>query len=276
MTPASSVRSGVGAGHIRPPASPALSRSSGSRPRQTPVQYQHQHQPRRAPSVASTQSGQVSVRTTPIARPPSASSTITKGGRLPPPTARIGRPMFDEEPFDPHVNPWAQQPPRRYRVDDGHSVNDEQSQQQQQQPSSQLLQSPYHGSSAASSMTATPTVPRAPTDMGNNQLLTEQQYTSVVALGPATKRALDTLQAEIVALNERIDGLRQELIERNQQRRMVPVKPRVPDEDDSDGLEGWKWVVKAALKHAAVNLLMALIMFIALYKRKSPIAKILV
>lgn len=174
--------------------------------------------------------------------------------------------MINEEPFDPHVNPWAP-PLQRYKIDDGQSMDEDngrlmqlpspvisansmhQQQQQQQQQHSISLRSSHHGSSAASSMTATPTVTRLPIDTSNNQLLTDQQYTSVVALGPATKRALDTLQAEIVALNERIDGLRQELTERNQSRRLPNNKTNADDDDDEDDAnsevwEGWKWVAK--------------------------------
>lgn len=240
------------------PVSPALSRSY--RLRQPPPPSSQ----RRPPSVASTQSGQVSVRTAPTTRRPSTSSSTSKV--LHTDAARVGRPMINEEPFDPHVNPWAP-PLQRYKIDDGQSMDEDngrlmqlpspvisansmhQQQQQQQQQHSISLRSSHHGSSAASSMTATPTVTRLPIDTSNNQLLTDQQYTSVVALGPATKRALDTLQAEIVALNERIDGLRQELTERNQSRRLPNNKSNADDDDDEDDAnsevwEGWKWVAK--------------------------------
>ncbi|KAI7876403.1 ACBP-domain-containing protein [Lichtheimia hyalospora FSU 10163] len=262
------------------PVSPAFSRSS--------VSYRlKQPQQRRPPSVASTQSGQVSVRTAPTTRRPSTSSTTSKGQMD---AARVGRPMIDEEPFDPHVNPWA--PPQRYKIDDGRSMDEDNGRLMQlpspvisansmhyQQQHSISLRSSHHGSSAASSMTATPTTTRLPIDTSNNQLLTDQQYTSVVALGPATKRALDTLQAEIVALNERIDGLRQELTERNQSRRVSNNNNEQDDNEDdanSEVWEGWKWVAKAALRHALVNMTMAFILFVMLYQRGSPVAYIII
>ncbi|KAI9496226.1 hypothetical protein BDB00DRAFT_137282 [Zychaea mexicana] len=256
---------------------------------------------------------------------------------------RLGGGMFVEqvtEPFDPHVNPWAQQPStvRQYKVDDGHSetssMNNDpahhhhQQQQhphhhhQQQRPSiiqlpspvisatsanATLLSSPAQPpqrhlqspSSAASSMTATGPAPVARVEGGlassssvvsqstnnnnnnnNNSLLTDQQYTSVVALGPATKRALDTLQAEIIALNDRIDGLRQELVERD--RHKVSSAQDGDDDDSSrsnnsnkESWDGWRWVVKAAVKHAAMNLLMASLLFLALYRQKSPVAYVI-
>lgn len=224
------------------PVSPAFSRSSTS--------YRlKQAQQRRPPSVASTQSGQVSVRTAPTTRRPSTSSS-----KVPMDAARVGRPMIDEEPFDPHVNPWAP----RYKIDDGKSV-DEDNGRLYQLPSPvmsantmhQQLRSPHHGSSAASSMTATPTATRLPIDTSNNQLLPDNQYSSVVALGPATKRALDTLQAEIIALNERIDGLRQELAERNQAPRLPKKKEQDDDDDDANSeiWEGWKWVAKVTCQY---------------------------
>ena len=68
----------------------------------------------------------------------------------------------------------------------------------------------YHSdrrqSTAASDMASNPPEPgramRSPTS--------EHIPPSVVALGPATKRALENLQHEIVALNNRIDGLKEE------------------------------------------------------------------
>ncbi|KAI9248815.1 hypothetical protein BDA99DRAFT_226002 [Phascolomyces articulosus] len=229
---------------------------------------------------------------------------------------RLGGGMFVEqaaEPFDPHVNPWAQQPStvRQYKVDDGHSetssLNEHRSSVVQlpspvisatsakatlspaphpqhhlsQQPprSQQQLQQPYSRppsqqqqyrqqqqpppvrhmqspSSAASSMTATgpPAIPRVEGGIGsssvvsqnnnnNSGLLTDQQYTSVVALGPATKRALDTLQAEIIALNDRIDGLRQELVERDRRKASSAARSE-ESEDNNESWDGWRWVVK--------------------------------
>lgn len=74
--------------------------------------------------------------------------------------------------------------------------------------------------------------------------------TSVVALGPATKRALESLQNEVIALNDRIDDLRRELVERDKQRAAVLSKRRRSssnsgeEEEDDEFDEGWKWVIK--------------------------------
>lgn len=96
------------------------------------------------------------------------------------------------------------------------------------------LQSPFHGSSAASSVTATLSNVR-PRRL--EQALT-QDYASVVSLGPATKRALESLQAEVIALNERIDDLRHELLRRDR------ASTSLPPADDDDEWDGWKWVIK--------------------------------
>jgi DNA repair exonuclease SbcCD ATPase subunit len=66
----------------------------------------------------------------------------------------------------------------------------------------------------------------------------EEQEASAV-LGPATKKALESLKSEIEALNERIDGLRNELKTRDHRR--APAAPRKPDDER---WEGWKWVYK--------------------------------
>lgn len=141
------------------------------------------------------------------------------------------------------------------------------------------FQPPLHGSSASSSVTATAAnVPGAIAARGATSTLfksqdshpnsrlgmveqqhyqQQQQYMSVVALGPATKRVLESLQAEIVALNDRIDELRQELLERDQHRPSSPiaakkepsqtsnsVNTRTDSSDDDEMSEGWKWVIK--------------------------------
>ncbi|CDH59054.1 predicted protein [Lichtheimia corymbifera JMRC:FSU:9682] len=88
---------------------------------------------------------------------------------------------------------------------------------------------------------------------------------SVISLGPVTKRALESLQAEVIALNGRIDDLRKELADRDQQRRTSAAPTPLPlsvqqstqprstfqlprrdgdDEDDED--DSWKWVIKAS------------------------------
>jgi hypothetical protein len=101
----------------------------------------------------------------------------------------------------------------------------------------------------------------------------EHMPPSVVALGPATKRALENLQHEIVALNNRIDGLKEQLVERNAARQRRVSNQATSDSGSSDdGWETWRWVLKAALRHAFINILVAALFFFVMYKRKSPIA----
>lgn len=83
---------------------------------------------------------------------------------------------------------------------------------------------------------------------------------SVVDLGPATKRALQSLQSEVLALNGRLDGLKTELLE-TETKEVVPkarappssaasrarqlIPTRKPQKgDDENNWDGWKWVVK--------------------------------
>ncbi|KAI8890437.1 ACBP-domain-containing protein [Backusella circina FSU 941] len=93
-------------------------------------------------------------------------------------------------------------------------------------------------------------------------------------LGPATKKALESLKSEIVALNERIDGLRNELKTRDHRKTATPaIAPRKPKDER---WEGWKWVYKATLRHAFMNLATAVLLFILLYKNNSPIAHVII
>ncbi|KAI8993447.1 acyl CoA binding protein-domain-containing protein [Pilobolus umbonatus] len=146
------------------------------------------------------------------------------------------------------------------------------------------LQSPIHNSSESSSVTATQSnlhnsegrayvdnrhIPSPFSDNHTVRPINDQNYSTSSALGPATKRALESLQNEIIALNERIDDLRKELVERDKKRSVKPTSLVEPDDDIGDS---WKWVFKAALKYAGVNLLTALILFLFLYKNGSPIA----
>ncbi|KAL9544023.1 hypothetical protein MBANPS3_007840 [Mucor bainieri] len=179
------------------------------------------------------------------------------------------------------------------------------------------FQSPVPGCSASSSVTATPhnhmlssmSEGRASRNNNNNNTtrhftfanseshvqqqqqqplpLATQQHNnniSTMALGPATKRALESLQNEVIALNDRIDDLRRELVERDKQQRVATSsnknqssgKEDNDDDEDSDSSydmgEGWRWVIKAAVKYAGVNLMTAFILFFILYKTNSPIA----
>ncbi|KAL0085884.1 hypothetical protein F4703DRAFT_1793558 [Phycomyces blakesleeanus] len=106
-----------------------------------------------------------------------------------------------------------------------------------------------------------------------------EPHVTTVGLGPATRRALEALQKEIVALNGRIDGLRQELVERDHRTQRHPStlsdspgisgKKPVKESENSggEGWEGWRWVLKAAAKHAALNIVVAFIFILILSRR---------
>ncbi|KAI8877685.1 ACBP-domain-containing protein [Backusella circina FSU 941] len=87
------------------------------------------------------------------------------------------------------------------------------------------------------------------------------------------QQTLERLQSEVISLNDRVDDLRRELVERNKPR----IQPKKPDDDrESDDLgESWKWVIKAALKYAGVNLLTALLLLYFLYKNNSSIPSVM-
>jgi hypothetical protein len=70
-------------------------------------------------------------------------------------------------------------------------------------------------------------------------------------LGPATKRALESLQGEVVALNDRVDGLRKELVERDRQR-VIQKKSEGDDKSDDIG-DGWRWVIKVSKRGKGRN-----------------------
>ncbi|KAI8062718.1 hypothetical protein BC940DRAFT_115325 [Gongronella butleri] len=275
--------------------------------------------------------------------PPPTRATTTLGGASATAMSANARrsPLFDE-PFDQHVNPWANQapmpvPPNAQQPQQPLSLSsstatlsplDRRILQQQHHHaatstassspilgSSRLrtLQSPlqHHppsmtqpGSSNSSTITATTANVRsmsasyyrqqqatptpASVQQQQQQLQQQQQqqqppsraqindyaYASVVSLGPATRRALESLQAEIIALNERVDDIRHEVLRRNQLQGTETRWPVAPpaEGDGSDDWEGWKWVIKAALKHAAVNLLTMLLVLWILHKRGSPAA----
>ncbi|KAI9468995.1 MAG: acyl CoA binding protein-domain-containing protein [Benjaminiella poitrasii] len=151
-------------------------------------------------------------------------------------------------------------------------------------------QSPVPGSSTSSSVTATPQnnhpINESMLNRNRNYLFGMQHdshpsslYT--VALDPTIKRALESLQNEVTALNERVDGLRREIIERDKQRKPIASssskKAGNDKEDSTDDMigEGWKWVIKAALKYAGVNVLTVLVLFLILYKSGSPLANVI-
>jgi hypothetical protein len=138
------------------------------------------------------------------------------------------------------------------------------------------LQSPIRGSSASSSVTATqsnfatdfadgsrhgytPTGSRSSSrNQSSHVSITSHfnrsggdQNASALTLGPATKRALESLQGEVVALNDRVDGLRKELVERDRQR-VIQKKSEGDDKSDDIG-DGWRWVIKVSKRGKGRN-----------------------
>ncbi|KAI9275144.1 hypothetical protein EDC94DRAFT_509418, partial [Helicostylum pulchrum] len=94
---------------------------------------------------------------------------------------------------------------------------------------------------------------------------------SAVTLGPATKKALDALQNEVIALNDRINDLRRELVKRDKQH-VIKKKPDVGNKSNDKKVGGWHWIIKTVAKYAGVNLMTATILFFILYKIGRPVA----
>ncbi|KAI8082812.1 acyl CoA binding protein-domain-containing protein [Halteromyces radiatus] len=106
----------------------------------------------------------------------------------------------------------------------------------------------------------------------NNQILKEQkQHGTKIDSKKKTKsntsssvspseKALESLQTEVAALTEQLDYLRIELAEKKNQKLR------------------WSWfrLGKTLLKHTSINLVILLLAFIVLYKRKSPIAYVII
>jgi hypothetical protein len=166
-------------------------------------------------SISSQNSSNINHSTSNRIRPLSVASNIsttTSKNRL-----NRSRELYDDS-FDDSVNPWVLQPTsRQYRVDE-QDVN--------------MYRSPL---STSSSVTTTQQII-------NDRASAEMQQT---VLGPATRKALEALQNEIEALNERINGLRKELIERDQKSRNGVIRKSDKSSSDEDG---WKWVFKVKKK----------------------------
>lgn len=114
-------------------------------------------------------------------------------------------------------------------------------------PINHPFQSPVPpGSSTSSSVTATPYNHQ---DIRPQSQNTNRNESYIVGLGPATKRALESLQNEVIALNDRIDDLRKELVERDKQR--LNIRKTNGDQNDDDESaddigDSWKWVIKVS------------------------------
>ncbi|KAF7721743.1 hypothetical protein EC973_004181 [Apophysomyces ossiformis] len=74
----------------------------------------------------------------------------------------------------------------------------------------------------------------------------------------ASERALESLQTEVTALSEQIDLMRKSMTEKEDRRRQLKWT--------------WLWLIKSVAKHALVNSIIFLLIFVVLWKRKSPIA----
>ncbi|KAI9277875.1 hypothetical protein BY458DRAFT_504309 [Sporodiniella umbellata] len=227
------------------------------RQRNTPT-YNH-----RPPSVASTQTMVTAPGTPhqfPSLRRPSSSMSMSRRGLQMTGRDLLTNSFQEEEQHLMDGNPWAQHPIMKERNAKTPTTT---SSVRLSSPSSRPYFRP--GSSNSSSVTATPHNRPTFTPTSNHE--------PFQALGPATKRALELLQNEVVTLNERIDDLRKELVERDKHRLIQFNKSEKPkDKDNSCENDGWKWVIKAALKYAGVNFMTALILFLILYRIKSPIA----
>ncbi|KAF7731228.1 hypothetical protein EC973_000644 [Apophysomyces ossiformis] len=186
-------------------------------------------------------------------RPRSAASTRSgPTDRISFTMSRSRIPPLLTEDFDDSVDPWAQQ----YGSQDSEDSIDEQDITSGNRPRKFLrvrrqrsamaspVQHPHYGSSTSSTITA---AHRQQRQQQPQRRFIDPPY-NAVALGPAAKQALEALQSEIVALNERVDGLKQQ-IERSQQVSNKPPSSTDSEEDDNDDdgseiWEGWRWVIK--------------------------------
>lgn len=144
----------------------------------------------------------------------------------------------DSTLFDDHLedrikqNPWAAHPTTNSRIP---SLSEYNSQKRQDR-----LPPPHHHHQRLPSLPAATTSAQLPpaspspfpgSTTSSSATITRRQDipsadTSIISLGPATKRALESLQAEVIALNDRIDDLRNEVGRRRQQQRIEPPPKR--------------------------------------------------
>lgn len=178
----------------------------------------------RASSRASS-TGQLSMRTAPTEFGRLSQSSSRSGDIRPMsvPSNNVRRRVYDEN-FDESVNPWVMQSSSMQYTSNRPGSSSQQD----------IYRSPV---SASSSVTAT---------QYNNSVASERfalggrSLDQHVLLGPATKRAIESIQLEIEALNERINGLRKEIVDRDSKRNL-PKKPKYTVQE-----EGWKWVIKVS------------------------------
>lgn len=211
------------------------------------IQQQRQYYPRRQsslrpPSAASTQISAITAPSTPLGRPNSAISN-----RIRRPPVLLQGEADDPVILDPNVNPWVSSSskdtdPRQHPRREPLLSPPFESALEQQRPESlnHLVSSssPSYPTTAPSPFVSHPSSPAR----SNITATQEQGTTSVVSLGPATRRALETLEAEIIALNERIDGLKQEL--RANITNTASSSSTGPRNKKRAGQWPWRWIVK--------------------------------
>ncbi|KAI9257193.1 acyl CoA binding protein-domain-containing protein [Phascolomyces articulosus] len=75
---------------------------------------------------------------------------------------------------------------------------------------------------------------------------------------PVSERALESLQTEVTALSEQIDRLTRGMVARDERQRQMR----------------WSWfrLIKSIMKHTLINSLVLLLVFMVLWRRKSPVA----
>lgn len=221
--------------------------------RQPPPVQQKTRWQERSSSRASSQSGRMSMMTAPTElrrlsisssnshtlRPVSAASgrsglemnSNSKRSGIQQQRSNNRRELFEDN-FDDSVNPWVLHPStRQYKMDQGPLM--------QQRDSQQDLSALYRSPMSTTSSSATATQQQY---LSLNAQQQQQQHEQTV-LGPATKRALEALQQEIESLNERINGLRKELVARDTSstsKKLVKSKNTNNNGDE----DGWKWVFK--------------------------------
>ncbi|KAI8379167.1 uncharacterized protein BYT42DRAFT_316119 [Radiomyces spectabilis] len=74
----------------------------------------------------------------------------------------------------------------------------------------------------------------------------------------SSEQALENLQTEVAALCEQLDMMRRSMTERDAQKRQYRWT--------------WLWLIKTIAKHAFANVIILLLVFLALWRQKSPIA----
>lgn len=221
------------------------------------IQQQRQYYPRRQsslrpPSAASTQISAITAPSTPLGRPNSAISN-----RIRRPPVLLQGEADDPVILDPNVNPWVSSSskdtdPRQHPRREPLLSPPFESTLEQQRPESlnHLVSSssPSYPTTAPSPFVSHPSSPAR----SNITATQEQGTTSVVSLGPATRRALETLEAEIIALNERIDGLKQEL--RANITNTASSSSTGPRNKKRAGQWPWRWIVKVTWINIIVSL----------------------